>query len=180
MPNTRPAVAAIIFAATVAPVVVTAQAPATERLLRVTSAGDDGSPGTLRWAVESSNGTPDADIISIEITGAAPHAITLKSPLPPIKGPVRIEAPAWKRTGEFVGVDGSGYIAPGGAESCPGATPGQFGANVRTMTSPGLQLIDTRDVEISGLEIRNFCIGILINRSTGVVIRDNRIARNRG
>jgi 3-dehydroshikimate dehydratase len=100
--------------------------------------------------------------------------------LPPIKGPVQIEGMAWKRSGDYVVIDGSGYVPPGGPESCPGATPGQYGANVRTTTFPGLQLIDTADVEIAGVEVRRFCIGILINRSTRVTVRDSRIAENRG
>jgi 3-dehydroshikimate dehydratase len=48
------------------------------------------------------------------------------------------------------------------------------------MSLPGLQLIDTDDVEIAGVEIRRFCIGILVNRATRVLIHDNRIVENRG
>jgi 3-dehydroshikimate dehydratase len=57
--------------------------------------------------------------------------------------------------------DGSGYIEDKGMQTCPGAVPGQYGANVRTTTNPGLALVDTQGVDISGLEIRNFCIGVL-------------------
>jgi len=176
MTNGRAAAAAIVLAATVAPVVHGTQAgPPAGRVLRVTRAADDATMGTLRWAIETSNATPDRETITLD-----PLVITLTSPLPVIKGPVLIEGGAWRRTGEFAIIDGAGYIAPGGPESCPGATSGQSGANVRTMTSPGLQLIDTADVEISGIEVRRFCIGILINRSMRVVIHDSRIAANRG
>jgi 3-dehydroshikimate dehydratase len=176
MTNGRAAAAAIVLAAAVAPVVHGTQTgPPAARVLRVTSAADDSTTGTLRWAIEASNATLDRETIALD-----PLVIVLKSPLPVIKGPVLIEGSAWKRTGEFAIVDGAGYIAPGGPESCPGATSGQSGANVRTMTSPGLQLIDTADVEISGIEVRRFCIGILINRSMRVVIHDNRITANRG
>jgi 3-dehydroshikimate dehydratase len=174
----RVSVAACLCAAAVAPVVTAGQQPA-PRVLRVTSAADDDSAGTLRWAIERSNATPELEMIAIEVSGSS-SPITLRSPLPAIKGPVRIAGEAWQRNGEYAVVDGSGYIAPGGPERCPGATPGQFGANVRTMTSPGLQVIDTTDVEIAGVEIRRFCIGILINRAAGVVIRDSRISENRG
>ena len=51
---------------------------------------------------------------------------------------------------------------------------------MRTTTNPGLALVDTQGVEISGLEIRNFCIGVLIHRSSGNFIHDNRIVANRG
>src|SRR6478736_4311405 len=166
----RASVAACLCAAAVAPVVTAGQAPAeTPRILRVTSTADDNSAGTLRWAIERSNATPELEMIAIEVSGAS-SPITPGSALPAIKGPVQIAGEAWRRNGDYAVIDGSGYIPPGGPERCPGATAGQFGANVRTMTSPGLQLLDTSDVEISGVEIRRFCIGILINRATGVVI----------
>ena len=73
-----------------------------------------------------------------------------------------------------------GYIEDKGPQTCPGAVPGQFGANVRTLSYPGLALIDTNGVDVSGLDIRNFCIGILIHRSSGNVVHDNRVVANRG
>ena len=146
------------------------------RALRVTSAADDGTTGTLRWAIDASNATPAKETIELAIDAA----ITPRAPLPPIKGPVQIIGAAWRRTGAHSVIDGSGYVPAGGPESCPGATAGQYGANVRTMTLPGLQLIDTDDVEIAGVEIRRFCIGILINRSSNVALHDSRIAGNRG
>lgn len=176
MTKGRAAAAAVVLAAAAVPVVVaTHAAPATGAVLRVTSAADDVTTGTLRWAIETSNATPQRDTIAID-----PLVVTPQSPLPAIKGPVLIEGTAWRRSGAFAVIDGGGYIAAGGPESCPGATAGQFGTNVRTMTSPGLQLIDTADVEILGLEVRRFCIGILINRTVRVMIHDNRIVANRG
>lgn len=171
-------VAAVMLAMVAAPAGIVAQAPAagSSRVLNVTSIADDGGPGTLRWAIEASNATPERETIVIDATSV----ITLRAALPPIKGPVALEGSAWKRSGDFAVIDGSGYISGNGPESCPGATAGQYGANVRTMTSPGLQLIDTADVEITGIEVRRFCIGILINRSTRVVIRDSRLVENRG
>ena len=151
-------------------------AQSSSRVLRVTSAADDGMTGTLRWAIDASNATPARETIELAID--AP--ITPRAPLPPIKGPAQIIGVAWSRTGVYSVIDGSGYVPAGGPESCPGATAGQYGANVRTMTLPGIQLIDTDDVEIAGVEIRRFCIGVLINRSTRVVIRDSRIVGNRG
>jgi 3-dehydroshikimate dehydratase len=87
---------------------------------------------------------------------------------------------AWRQTGDFIAIDGSGYIVDKGMQTCPGAVAGQYGANVRTTTDPGLALVDTQGVDISGLEIRNFCIGVLIHRASGNVIRDSRIVGNRG
>jgi 3-dehydroshikimate dehydratase len=169
---------AVLFlaAASLALVAQTGKSSDDPRVLRVTAAGDDGSPGTLRWAIDTSNATSERE--TIELVTADP--IVLRTALPAIKGPVRIIGAAWKRTGAYSVIDGSGYLPGNVPESCPGATAGQYGANVRTMTHPGLQLIDTDDVEVSGVEIRRFCIGVLINRSTRVLIHDSRIVGNRG
>ena len=151
----------------------------TPEVLRVTRTADDGE-GSLRWAIERNNASPGRFHIKIAPDGPAPHVIKPASALPPIKGPVTIEGAAWKQTGDFVAIDGSGYIEDKGPQTCPGAVAGQFGTNIRTTTLPGLALVDTQGVDISGLEIRNFCIGVLIHRSSGSTIHDNRIVANRG
>lgn len=153
--------------------------PAPE-VLRVTRTADDGNEGSLRWAIERNNTAPGRFRIEIAPTGTAPHVIKPASPLPPIKGPVQIEGMAWRQTGDFIALDGSEIVEDKGPQTCPGAVPGQSGANVRTTTLPGLALVDTRDVDIGGLEIRNFCIGVLIHRASGNVIHDNRVTANRG
>ena len=135
-------------------------------VLRVTSYADSGE-GSLRWAIERNNTAPGRFRIEITPVGQAPYVIKPASSLPPIKGPVQIEGAAWKQTGEFIAIDGAGYIEDKGMQTCPGAVPGQYGANVRTTSHPGLALVDTQGVEISGLEIRNFCIGVLIHRASG-------------
>ena len=154
--------------------------PATPEVLRVTRYADDGNAGSLRWAIEQSNLAPGRWRIEIVANGTPPYVIKPASPLPPVKGPVQIEGAAWKKTGDFIVLDGSAYVENKGTQTCPGAIPGQFGANVRTTTHPGLALVETRGVDISGLEIRNFCIGVLIHRASHNVIHDNRIAGNRG
>jgi len=155
-------------------------APATTEVLRVTRTADDGGEGSLRWAIERNNAAPGRFRIEIAPTGQAPTVIKPASPLPPIKGPVQIEGTAWKTSGEFIVLDGSGYVEDKGPQTCPGAVPGQFGTNVRTTTHPGLALVDTQGVDISGLDIRSFCIGVLIHRASGNTIHDNRIVANRG
>lgn len=149
-------------------------------VLRVTSYADDGAEGTLRWAIERNNASPGRYRIEILPVGRAPYVITLKSELPAIKGPVQIEGAAWKATGDYIAIDGSGYITTPGPHGCPGAVAGQYGTNVRTTTSPGLHVVDTSGVEISGLEIRGFCIGILLHRTSGSFIHDDRLVANRG
>ncbi len=174
--------AAILLAAlpSALPCAAVAQNAAPPEVLRVTRYADDANEGSLRYAIEQSNRAPGRYRIEIEAAGAAPYVIRPNAPLPPLKGPVQIEGTAWKKTGDFIVLEGSGFIADRGPQTCPGAVAGQFGANVRTTTSPGLALVDTNGVDIAGLDIRNFCIGILINRASGNVIHDNRIVANRG
>jgi 3-dehydroshikimate dehydratase len=173
------ATAVLLTLATHANAQIATPIAATSDVLRVTSTDDSGE-GSLRWAIERSNTTPGRFRIEIDPSGGAPYIIKPASALPAIKGPAQIEGTPWKRSGDFVAIDGSGYIADKGMETCPGAAPGQYGANVRTTTNPGLALVDTQGVDISGLEIRNFCIGVLVHRSSGNVIHDNRVVGNRG
>jgi 3-dehydroshikimate dehydratase len=154
--------------------------PGSLETLRVDKYVDDGSEGTLRWAIERSNQDAGRYRIEIQGIGQAPYVIRLSSPLPPIQGPVSIEGSAWRRTGEYIAIDGADYIKGDGTLACPGANKGEFGTNVRTTTKPGLVLQDTHSVDISGLDIRNFCIGILINRASNNLIHDNRITANKG
>lgn len=143
-------------------------------LLLVDREADDDAQGSLRWAIGTSNAEPGRYRIEI----AAP-TIVLKSALPAIKGPVSIEGRAFARSGGHNVVDGSGYL-PRDLKSCPGMVPGQYGTNVRTASNPGFALVDTKGVTLRGLEIRNFCIGVLILRTSNAVVVDNRIVRNIG
>ena len=154
--------------------------PPAPEVLRVTRTADDSGEGSLRWAIERNNASPGRFRIEIAPDGPAPYVIKPASALPPIKGPVTIEGMAWKQSGDFVAIDGAGYIEDKGPQTCPGAVAGQFGTNIRTTTLPGFALVDTQGVDISGLEIRNFCIGVLIHRSSGNAVHDNRIVANRG
>ncbi|MBN3809077.1 NosD domain-containing protein [Paraburkholderia sp. Ac-20347] len=149
-------------------------------ILKVVSSVDDGSEGTLRWALTKNNENPGHYRIEIDLKNSSDLVIKPRTELPPIKGPVDIINLNWLRKGEYVAIDGSAYIKPGDPKACPGAVPGQYGANVRTTSLPGLVLRDTHDVTLQGLEIRNFCIGILINRASNNVIEDSRIVANHG
>lgn len=151
-----------------------AQAGGETMLLLVDREADDEAQGSLRWAIATSNAEPGRYRIEI-----AASTIVLKSALPPIKGPVSIEGRAFARSGGHNVVDGSGYL-PRDLKSCPGMVPGQYGTNVRTASNPGFALIDTKAVTLRGLEIRNFCIGVLILRTSNAVVVDNRIVRNIG
>lgn len=150
------------------------------KVLSVDRYADDEQPGSLRWAIDTNNRNPGHYRIEIQAVGDAPYVIRPARELPAIKGPVQISGSAWARNGQYVAIDGSSYIKGQGAHACPGALPGQYGTNVRTTTGPGLVLRDTQGVVLSGLEIRNFCIGILVNRASHNVIQDNRIIANKG
>ena len=146
----------------------------------VNKTGDDGSAHTLRWAIEQNNLNPSSNRIQIIPTGPVlPFVIKLNSLLPPIMGPATIEG---KNRGSAaiaplvtdVVIDGSNFINGDDVASCPGANPAQSGPNVRSFTKPALSVVDSGNVEISGLEIRHFCIGILALRS-----HDNRFHHNK-
>src|SRR4051812_20239884 len=47
---------------------------------------DDGSRGTLRWAIEQSNANPGGNVIQIVHVGRPPYVIKLNSLLPAIRG----------------------------------------------------------------------------------------------
>lgn len=146
------------------------QAAAAQTVLRVTSADDDGTPGTLRHAIETSNAAPGSH--RIEIAGGL--TIRPQNLLPPIVGPVVVHGEAGAV------IDGAAIIDAADMRSCPGENPAQFGPNVRTVQKPGLAVVDTSGVEIAGVEVRNFCIGILSWRSAGSYFHHNRLVNNIG
>lgn len=147
----------------------------------VNSYADDGSQGTLRWAIEQSNAnTAQENEILIQAVGKAPYIIQASKPLPSIKSSVKIIGTQWAKTGEYIVIDGSNYIKGAGEKACPGANPEQYGTNIRTTTLPGLVLQDVNGVTLQGLDIHRFCIGVLINRSSNNLIQHNRISNNYG
>ncbi|MDQ1120595.1 MULTISPECIES: NosD domain-containing protein [Pseudoxanthomonas] len=154
--------------------------PAPRQVLKVDRYDDDEAPGSLRWAITTANAAPGTYRIEIAAVGAAPYVIKPRAPLPEIKGPVAIVGLPFAQSGQYVAIDGAAYVTGTGTQACPGAVPGQYGTNVRTTTLPGLVLRDTQGVELAGLEVRNFCIGVLINRSHDNWLHDNRIVANKG
>ncbi|MDY4284572.1 right-handed parallel beta-helix repeat-containing protein [Xanthomonas sp. LF06-19] len=158
-----------------------AEPPPPERsVLTVDRYADDDAPGSLRWAITTANQAPGRYRIEIAAVGAPPYVIRPRAPLPALQGPLQVVGLARAHDGQYIAIDGAGYIHGKGTAACPGAEKGQFGTNVRSTTLPGLVLRDTHGVELSGLEIRNFCIGVLLNRASDNVLRDNRIVANHG
>jgi hypothetical protein len=155
-------------------------------VFKVYKGTDDGSPGTLRWAILQANQSPGLDKIEIEAGGNRPLVIKTNSLLPTLQGPLVIEGDQdWPRKsghdqGPDVVIDGSNFIDTSTIQSCPAENANQFGPNARTFTNPGLAIVDTHDVEISGVEVRNFCIGIMVLRSKNNFIHHNRLFKNIG
>lgn len=129
-------------------------------VLTVDRFADDAQPGSLRHAIETANADPGTYRIEISPPPDGSQGIVLNAPLPPITGPLEIIGTAWAQNGRYTAVDGSGYLERD-LKSCPGVVEGQYGTNIRTTSNPGFLLRDTQGVSISGLDIRNFCIGVL-------------------
>lgn len=151
--------------------------------LSVTKNADDGSPGTLRWAIEQHNADPSRRKIVI---AASAGVIKLDSLLPPIAGPAEIQGSANPHSAAPVGIDMSNLVdvelpttTNGSPNDCPGVTSG-YGPDVRSVSNPALAVVDSGDVEISGLQIRNVCIGILGLRSHDLHLHDNVIVNSVG
>lgn len=170
-----------------------AAAPAEAAVYTVVNYADDGSRGTLRWAIEQSNANPGDNLIQIVHVGRPPYVIKLNSLLPPITGPVVIRGMQKPKEGvpqvvadtiaalpaavrerlpeagvaetPSIAIDGSNFLNGNDQSSCPGVNPAQFGPNVRSFTNPAFAVVDSAEVEISNLEIRSFCIGVLLLRS---------------
>lgn len=169
---------AVLLACAVAPVCIA-------RTFLVTRAGDDGSAGTLRWAIEQNNASPDGHRIEIRGDGTSPFVIRLDRLLPPVKGPAIVTAVGHVDEVAVDGVatplpksvpailDGSNIVDMTTTRSCPAEDGKGDGPNVRSLQKPALAVVDSGGVEISGLEIRNFCIGVMLLRS-----HDNRIHHN--
>jgi 3-dehydroshikimate dehydratase len=142
----------------------------------VTSYADSG-PGTLRNAIMASNASPSAtgNTIQILAVGAPPYVIRPSSFLPPIVGPATVigsQKGLVTAIGPSIAIDGSNLVNGDDATTCPGTTGGS-GPNVRSVFGPGLAVVDSGNVRITNLEIRQFCIGLLSLRS-----HDNRFDHN--
>ena len=171
--NIRALVATVVLGSAVA-----AQAATT---FIVNSTADDGSPNTLRWAIQQNNASPGGNTIQV-VPSSTPFLIKLNSFLPAITGPATVKgAPG-------VAIDGSNFIDGNNQNSCPASTgqypvvqinPG-FGPNVRSVFGPALAVVDSGNVDISGFEIRNVCIGVLLLRSHDNHVHHNTIHNTSG
>jgi 3-dehydroshikimate dehydratase len=154
---------------------------------------NDSGPGSLRQAILDSNRAPGPNVIEIDLpAGETPNVISpVGQFLPPIKGPVIVRvkgtepvpppppAPGGRggRGGRggtppkpIVILDGSNLVKPGTPDACPR----------ESVTGAGLAVHDSDNVEIYGLEIRNFCIGIAVVRSHDVILHDLKISDSQG
>jgi 3-dehydroshikimate dehydratase len=157
----------------VAALVLGAVAAARANTFVVNSTADDGSANTLRWAILQNNADPRGNTIQIA-PNTSPFVIRLNSLLPTITGPAVVTT-----SSGGVAIDGGDFIDGNNQASCPGETGG-FGPNVRSLQKPGLAVVDSGGVEISNLEIRNVCIGILLLRSHDNHVHHNTIHNTAG
>jgi len=166
---------------------------------------DNGGKHTLRWAIEQSNALnmagaePGGNRILIvpAFAGRKPFVIKPRGDfLPPLVGPVVVEGLRTGRPGSAPAavLDGSELVPPRTPAACPGATHSyDFGAaawitttvsgsgpNVRGYYGAGLAVHDSHSVEIQGLEVRNFCIGVAVLRSNNVYLHDLRVLDHHG
>jgi hypothetical protein len=185
----------LILASIVGPLSIATSAQAATFI--VNKNADDGSANTLRWAIQQSNAAGGSNTILV-MPDHRPWVIMLNSSLPPIKGPAvikglgvvdaeytlppstEVQVPQPVRVPAEYGrpavvLDGSNFINTTTYASCPASPPATSGSgpNVRSLLYPALQVVDSGDVEISGFEIRNICIGVMLLRS-----HDNRVHHN--
>ncbi|MEE4178629.1 MAG: hypothetical protein V2I46_14080, partial [Bacteroides sp.] len=84
--------------------------------LVVTNTNDSGE-GSLRWAIQQANATPDLDIIEFNIPGSGPHYIQPLDRLGYINNPIIIDGatqPGWTAGAPVIVLDGS--LTPDGQE----------------------------------------------------------------
>jgi 3-dehydroshikimate dehydratase len=165
---------------------------------------DNGAKHTLRWAIEQSNAinlsNPDAAgnrILIAPAPGARAFVIRPTGDfLPPLVGPVVVQGVSTGAPGSppAVVLDGSELVAPRTPGACPGATHSYdfarrawvatriigAGPNVRGYYGAGLAVHDSHDVEVTGLEIRNFCAGVAAVRSHNVNVHDVALVDHHG
>ncbi|MFY9573415.1 MAG: right-handed parallel beta-helix repeat-containing protein, partial [Blastocatellia bacterium] len=126
--------------------------------LVVTKTSDDGSVGTLRWAISQANAISGADTITFNIPGAGTRTINLTSELPVITETVTVDGSSQP------GFSGIPLIELDGA----GAGAGAHGLFV---TAPNCR--------IRGFAINNFGTdGIAIANQNGNIIEGNYIGTN--
>jgi hypothetical protein len=83
--------------------------PAFGAELHVTTAADDGSAGTLRWAIEQANGNAEADLIVFD----ADFTVHLAAQLPTVTTEMTIAGNGWDRTI----IDGGAADTPPGVQA---------------------------------------------------------------
>lgn len=190
---------------TIATAALTVASAAGAETFLVNRTDDNGGKHTLRWAIEQSNAinmaNPDSSgnriLIVPAFAASKPFVIKPKGDfLPPLVGPVSVETPRTGGPGDppDVVLDGSDLVPIRTPEACPGAShtydfgtgtwittrvSGQ-GPNVRGYYGAGLAVHDSHDVEISGFEIRYFCLGVVALRSNNVNVHDMRIVDHHG
>ena len=103
----------------------------------VNGTADDGSVGTLRWAIGQSNATAGSNLIKFAIGGAGVHTIAVTSALPAITVPVTIDGTSQ------TGYAGSPLIELNG--TAQGQTPTAWTSRRGARRSRGWRLTGSRE-----------------------------------
>jgi uncharacterized repeat protein (TIGR01451 family) len=116
----------------------------------VQNLADDGSSGSLRWAIQQVNGDAGRDSIQFDIPGSGVQLITITSPLPPITTPVVIDgttqphysnSPLIQIDGSTPGLHSDGLVLSAGSSAVRGlAVTGFSGAAIVLKNGGGNQV----------------------------------------
>ncbi len=121
----------------------------------VQSMADDGSVGTLRWAVLQANANPGPNMIQFDIPGTGVQQIALGSPLPQITNPVLIDGttqpnyaghPLIELNGAGAGSNCNGLVLAGGQSTVQGLVISGFSGAGIVIEGPGGDLVQANQV----------------------------------
>ncbi len=132
------------------------------RNLTVTTAADDGSPGSLRSVINELNDGGPGGTITFDIPGAGVHTIAVQSPLPPVEFPVTIDGSTQP------GFAGTPLIEVNGSSISPAVSS----------SADGLEL-DAGNSAIRDLAIDGFSgVGVVLAENGGDALEDDSIGIN--
>ena len=125
----------------------------------VQNTADDGSTGTLRWAINQVNGNPGSGTTDFDIPGTGVQRIALLSPLPQITNPVLI--------------DGTSEATSEGEDAGPPLI--QIDGSAAGSGCNGLVLSGGQSI-VQGLVISGFsAAGIVLSGGSGNLVQGNQV-----
>ena len=146
----------------------------------VQSTADDGSAGTLRWAILQVNANSGPGVIKFDIPGMGVERIAVHSPLPVITNPVSIDGttepsyagvPLIQIDGSGAGLDCAGLVISGGQSVVKGLVVSGFSAAGIVVDGGSGNLIQGNRVgtDASGTVAEPNGEGILVSSSSNTI-----------